>query len=493
MLTRQQELGVKMANTLLAELKVIPEAQHLEQSRLQILDPIPSEGKFFEYQKDKAKIEPTKEALLQDILQNKKSIVAFCCVSLQMDIRMAFDIDHVFPREKITEKQKLLLNFLNNPSNSVLSQAFMGEGPQNDKLHSDIGKYFKRDDDGTIKGTRWFFDVCYNNLSNLFHLKHYLNRGKSATTPKEWFEQNFQPKLPQFIQNINDEGGINEGVIMQQIFSTVVGGTILDNINLGKDNKGKDVIIFLHEGIGIGLGLFIRQWFKTNAEAIEISKEIHEINTKLTTMLTEDLRDNGEKEGLEKFLLTINEALRLARDRSKLGRESSEDSEKAGESRQKVSYKLLLRAFNYMHAVKQIKKQILANVEAAHKDEVQNDFYDICIEHWFDLPDSGLKIATEYLIQQCELRKQSGAFFTADDVKAMIIAAGKKGDPEERLKEERLARTAAETENAELKQQKAELEQRLAVFLAEQPIAASSHGMHEDSPKSSKKPRPNLF
>lgn len=38
MLTRQQELGIKMANTLLAELKVVPEAQHLEQSRLQILD-----------------------------------------------------------------------------------------------------------------------------------------------------------------------------------------------------------------------------------------------------------------------------------------------------------------------------------------------------------------------------------------------------------------------------------------------------------------------
>lgn len=112
-----QDFGIKMAKTLLAELTVIPEAQQLEASRLRIVDPVPAEGKFFEYQKDKTKIEPTKEALLQDMLQNKKSIVAFCCVSLQTDTKMTFDIDHVFPREKITEKQKLLLNYLNNPSN----------------------------------------------------------------------------------------------------------------------------------------------------------------------------------------------------------------------------------------------------------------------------------------------------------------------------------------------------------------------------------------
>lgn len=47
----------------------------------------------------------------------------------------------------------------------------MRENPHNDRFSDDIGKYFKRDTDGEIKGTRWFFDVCYNNLSNLFHLK----------------------------------------------------------------------------------------------------------------------------------------------------------------------------------------------------------------------------------------------------------------------------------------------------------------------------------
>jgi hypothetical protein len=438
-----QDLGVKMAKTLLAELKVIPEAQHLEGSRLQIEDPIPSDGKFFEYKKNKVKIEPTKEALLQYMLGDRKSIVAFCCASLQVDPRLSFDIDHVFPRECITEKQKLLLDYLNDPNNDAFARAFMGEDPIDKTFTQEIGKYFKRDHSNSkIKGTRWFFDVCYNNLSNLFHLKNYLNRGKLATTPQKWFEQNFQPKLPRFMVDMNEKGGINEGVIMQQIFPTIVGGTKLDSISLGKvkdkNNRevGDDIIVYLHEGKGIGLGEFVRSWFKTNAELIEISREIYEIKNKLTEMLEDDLRDNGEKEGLEKFLLTINEALQLAKDRSKLGRASSEDSAKAGESRKKVSYKSLLKAFDFMHSVKQIKKQILANVEAAHKDAVQDDFYDDCIENWFELPTPGLKIATDYIAQQCELKKQSGSFFTADEIKALIVTAGQKGDPEERLKEE---------------------------------------------------------
>ena len=100
-----QDFGIKMAKTLLAELTVIPEAQQLETNRQRIVDQVPAEVKFFEYQKDKTKIEPTKEALKQDMLQNKKSIVAFCCVSLQTDTRVTFDIDNIFPREKLPKNK----------------------------------------------------------------------------------------------------------------------------------------------------------------------------------------------------------------------------------------------------------------------------------------------------------------------------------------------------------------------------------------------------
>ena len=243
----------------------------------------------------------------------------------------------------------------------------------------------------------------------MFRLKHYLNRGKSATTPQAWFEQNFQSRLPTFIKDLNSKGGINEGIIMQQIFPIAM----RDSINLGKlkDKNGKEIgsdcVVYLHEGIGIGLGDFIRQWFKANADVIEVGGEIQAINANLTSILEDDLSGNEKKEWLEKFLLTINEALKIAENRSKLNRSSSEDSEKVGESRKKVSYKSLLKAFNYMHSVKRIKKQILANVEAVHKDEMQHNFYDNCLQCWFELPSVGLNIATEYLAQQCDLKKQS--------------------------------------------------------------------------------------
>ena len=197
--TKIEELGLKMAKTLLAELIFLPTVK-FQKSMYNLLDNVPSEGKFFTHQDGGQKVEPTKEALLKEMLDDKKSTIAFCCASLQTDTRLAFDIDHVFPRERITEKQKILLNYLNDYKNDTFAKAFMGEDPDNPSLKAQINQYLKRDskDNNKIKGTRWFFDVCYNNLSNLFHLKHYFNRGKSATTPKEWFENFFPQKFKVF-------------------------------------------------------------------------------------------------------------------------------------------------------------------------------------------------------------------------------------------------------------------------------------------------------
>ena len=191
-----KELGEKMAKTLLLELDISPEIKP-PSGAFNIIDVQTFYGGFFKFDKDKATIEVTKEALLKEMFNDRKSAIAFCCVSLQTDTKLTFDIDHVFPRDMITKKQQLLLDYLNKPENEVLSKAFMGEDRLNSKLKNDIGKYFKRDpgDNNKIKATRWFVDVCYNNLSNLFHLKHYLNRGKSASTPKEWFEKNFPQKF----------------------------------------------------------------------------------------------------------------------------------------------------------------------------------------------------------------------------------------------------------------------------------------------------------
>lgn len=174
-----KELGEKMAQTLLLELDVSPEVTP-PSGAFNIIDVQTYYGSFFKFDKNKTTIEVTKEALLKEMFNDRKSAIAFCCVSLQTDTKLTFDIDHVFPREIITKKQLLLLDYLNKSGNEVLAKAFMGEDPLNSKIKNDIGKYFKRDpgDNNKIKATRWFVDVCYNNLSNLFHLKHWVQLHK---------------------------------------------------------------------------------------------------------------------------------------------------------------------------------------------------------------------------------------------------------------------------------------------------------------------------
>jgi hypothetical protein len=142
--TKIEELGLKMAKTLLKELAILPTVK-FQTSMDDLLDNVPSEGKFFMHQDKGQKIEPTKEALLQEMLQDRKSTIAFCCVSLQTDTRLTFDIDHVFPRELITEKQKLLLIYLNDYGNAEFTKAFMGEEPYDLDIQTQINTYFRRD------------------------------------------------------------------------------------------------------------------------------------------------------------------------------------------------------------------------------------------------------------------------------------------------------------------------------------------------------------
>ncbi len=456
-----EKLGAKMANTLLAELTVLSTVK-FQISMNDLLDNIPSEGGFFSHEKDKVTIEPTKEALLEDMLNDKKATIAFCCASLLTDTRLAFDIDHVFPREKITEKQKLLLNYLNNSSNNYFIKAFMGEEPENNDLKKEISKYFKRDPlDGKIKGTKWFIAVCYNDLNNLTHLTHYLNRGKSAETPKKYFEKYFPQ---QFKKDVEAKGGINEGIIMQQIFSTTVSGIMLDSINFGKvkDKNGKeigdDVIVYLHEGRGIGLGKFIRQWFKDNANIIIAqSRGIQEINKKLIEMLGSDLQNYGDKEGVKKFILTINQVLKIAEKRNILNNDSSDDSQDTGLVREEVFLQAISWAFDYMHSIKQMKKQFLELVEPSSKDVVKSYIYSSYINQLFSIGDDGIDIALNYLKQQCNALKQESdiRLLTESDAKTLLNNARKEGDPKERVK-------AAEARAASAEERAVAAERKLA-------------------------------
>ena len=56
-----------------------------------------------------------------------------------------------------------------------------------------------------------------------------------------------------------------------------------------------------------------------------------------------------------------------------------------------------------------------------------------CADQLLYLTPRGLEIAVNYFRQQCDDKKSSGTFFTADDVKVLIVESGKKETSEERL------------------------------------------------------------
>lgn len=467
-----QELGIKTAKTLMAEL-VLPSGVKFQSSHTNIVDEVPTDGNFFKHQQNGITVEPTKEALLQEMLGDTKSLVAFCCTSLETDTRLTFDIDHVFPRERITEKQKLLLHYLNDSKNTVFTKAFMGEEPKDVGFAQDVGKYFKRDAVGEIKGTKWFYDVCYNDFNNLMHLKHYLNRSKNAQEPKAWFESGF-PKI--FQDAVVAQGGINEGVIMQQIFPTQ---SVADNISLGKDSKGNEVIICLHEGKGIGLGGFIRNWFKTNADkVIGDSGKIHEIHVKLTVLLREKLNSGINAEtGLQKFILVVAEVLKIAKNYS--SRASSPGSDASEEERHSINHDKLLEALNYMHSIKEIKKKVLEAIADSDKETVKKEFYQYCRGQGMERFDpERLEEAKNLLLMEIPKRRNLSVadlktllyqIKTCTDPKVKLEQAEKRTEQEKQWREqekqwreqaekqteiEKKARLAAEAELAEMKKRK---------------------------------------
>jgi hypothetical protein len=104
-----------------------------------------------------------------------------------------------------------------------------------------------------------------------------------------------------------------------------------------------------------------------------------------------------------------------------------------------------------MHSIKQMKKLVLEIVAASDKDIVKKNFYSLCADQMIELTPKGIEIALDYFQQQCSDIKQTGKFLMARDVETIIVEAGKKGNPEERLKiaEDKAAKEAEKARKLE--------------------------------------------
>jgi hypothetical protein len=320
-LLSEQAKGRMTAETLLKEL-TIPPGSKLLTAHLQSVE-LPSERlKFFHHQEGLQKKEPTKTALLKDMQLNgtavPHAVLAFCSCTLETNTLLTFDIDHVFPFAKIKEKQAALLKYLNEKKD--FAAGFMGDNLADAAHKKEIEVFFKRE--GTkIKGAQYFFEVCYNDLGNLLHLSHHINRDKTDLSPRAWFDEYF-PTL--FNADRKKRGDIHAGVIMERIFDPK-GCEVL---SFEKDEEGGEIKVYLHQGSGMGLGSFVRDWFKENAKkVIGRSGNIHVISKQLIKMLRAEFVKGEKASGtLKKALVGMNEVLNVMRVNGSIGSVYSQDS-----------------------------------------------------------------------------------------------------------------------------------------------------------------------
>ncbi len=104
----------------------------------------------------------------------------FCMVHAAFVRKSGVDVDHAIAHSYISKNQIALLKFLNK--NKKFADALL--------VLSEISDFFQRDaTDGRIKGTGYFYKICYNDTENLWLLCHACNIHKSDGDSLEWFRK----------------------------------------------------------------------------------------------------------------------------------------------------------------------------------------------------------------------------------------------------------------------------------------------------------------
>ena len=86
----------------------------------------------------------------------------FCIGHSGFALFSGMDTDHALAHNRIVARQDELLAFLNANQESPLVVEFLGEAGMSD--------FFRRDDDGQIKGTGYFYKLSYSSEDNLWHV-----------------------------------------------------------------------------------------------------------------------------------------------------------------------------------------------------------------------------------------------------------------------------------------------------------------------------------
>lgn len=236
-----KELGRQTALTLMKEMKFLQHPKNVATNNELIDGPDKVELRFQEINQ-------------QDALhtQYENDYVTFglryCMADGEVAKKGLFDIDHAYTHSLIKKKQKALLEYLNSPNNTDFAEGFLSAQDNSEHIH----KYFNKDQDGQIKGTRYFYRICYDDIDNLLLLCHACNMSKSNKEFLEWFGKQ-EPLLGEaFVKAVEAAGGLCDGIIVKKVMDVAANAR---SVEIG------GVPCVLHEGEGKGLGQFLKDWF----------------------------------------------------------------------------------------------------------------------------------------------------------------------------------------------------------------------------------------
>src|SRR3989338_108934 len=284
------------------------------------------------------------------IADEEEMIKLFFCVFHGEFVQSAgTDIDHVFSFHKMREKQIKLLEFIN--TDREFADVFLDQ--------PGIEDYFKRDTaDGLVKGTSYFFKLCYNDMGNLLLMCHACNIQKSSGDPLDWFKQQDTYFGPKFLESIREKGNYHEGILLGKVYPK-------DGEHVTLNILGEDVD--LYTGDSYGLGQLAREWFTSQCKSILDShrefygknyRQFKETLAKMRSLVIEG--KTGEAHNVHRHLVKALSALQgvyavcMAFGEEK-GSSSGSDDSADREARDRISARQVHIAFDVAHELKKIK------------------------------------------------------------------------------------------------------------------------------------------
>lgn len=250
-----KEIAKALAKQIKAELADAEVSDGRYKTRLikQLFDKPPKRHQL-SYQQEAGMARPKR--LLRNTISNQpdeRQIQRFFCLAHGEFVPgAAMDIEHAYPHQRIRDNQARLIAFLNAPEQKELTTAFLAQ--------PGIKAYFRCGPDKQIKGSGYFYQLCYNVINNLFLLCHACNLNKSTQNPLDWFKEQEDYFGRAFIEDVEKAGGLHEGVLLSRIYCSSSDNPQLklsehDSIELSCEN-------------GQGLGEFAREWFFNRFQAI---------------------------------------------------------------------------------------------------------------------------------------------------------------------------------------------------------------------------------